>query len=111
MYSRRRILTSETRMTYTVYILECADKTFYTGLTNNLEDRLKRHNSGRGAKYTKYRCPVSVIYMEEFETLKEAMHREREIKTYTRQEKLNLINNLWEKVMHGSDLEVRLKKY
>ena len=58
------------------YILECKDGTYYTGWTNNLEKRLKDHNEGRGAKYTKARLPVSLIYYEEFQTKKEAMRRE-----------------------------------
>lgn len=73
------------------YILECKDGTYYTGWTNNLEKRLKDHNEGRGAKYTKARLPVSLIYYEEFQTKEEAMRREYVIKHMTRSEKENLI--------------------
>jgi putative endonuclease len=69
------------------YILECKDGTYYTGWTNNLEKRLKDHNEGRGAKYTKARLPVSLIYYEEFQTKEEAMRREYVIKHMTRKEK------------------------
>ena len=73
------------------YILECADGTYYTGWTNNLEKRLKDHNEGKGAKYTKARLPVSLIYYEEFQTKEEAMRREYAIKHMTRSEKVCLI--------------------
>ena len=54
-------------MNYT-YILRCADDTYYTGWTNHLEERVKAHNTGKGAKYTKCRTPVELAYFEEFET-------------------------------------------
>ena len=73
------------------YILECKDGTYYTGWTNNLEKRLKDHNEGRGAKYTKARLPVFLIYYEEFQTKEEAMSREYKIKQLSRKEKLKLI--------------------
>lgn len=73
-------------MNYT-YILECKDGTYYTGWTNNLEKRLRAHNEGKGAKYTKTRLPVSLIYYEEFQTKEEAMRREYAIKHMTRKEK------------------------
>ena len=66
-------------MNYT-YILACSDGTLYCGWTNNLEKRLLAHNSGRGAKYTKARLPVKLLYYEEFETKEEAMSREWHIK-------------------------------
>ena len=79
-------------MFYT-YILECADKTLYTGYTNNLEKRLAEHNISKlGAKYTKARRPVILKYQEEFATKSGAMKREIQIKKLTRQEKLELIN-------------------
>lgn len=77
---------------YYVYILECADKTLYTGYTNDLEKRLKAHNEGKGAKYTKNRLPVKIVYHEEFDDKKEAMSREWFIKhRMTREEKVKLI--------------------
>lgn len=77
-------------MNYT-YILECKDGTFYTGWTNNLEKRLKDHNDGKGAKYTKTRRPVVLAYYEEFATKEEAMKREYAIKQMKRSEKKKLI--------------------
>lgn len=79
-------------MNYT-YILECKDGTYYTGWTNNLEKRLKDHNDGKGAKYTKARRPVVLIYHEMFETKEEAMRREYAIKHMTRKEKEELMKN------------------
>lgn len=76
-------------MNYT-YILKCNDDTLYTGWTNNLEKRIKDHNDGKGAKYTKTRRPVELVYYEKFETKEEAMKREYAIKQLTRAEKLLL---------------------
>lgn len=78
-------------MNYT-YIVECKDGTLYTGWTNNLEKRLEAHNSGKGAKYTKTRRPVKIVYTEMFETKEEAMSREFAIKRLSRQQKMNLIS-------------------
>jgi len=74
-----------------VYVLECADKTLYTGYTNDLDKRLKAHNSGKGAKYTRSRRPVRLIYSECFESKSEALKREYQIKQLTRIQKLKLI--------------------
>lgn len=74
-----------------VYILRCADNTLYTGWTTNLDKRLKTHNNGKGAKYTRARLPVEIVYFEEFDNKKDAMKRECEIKKLSRKEKLNLI--------------------
>ena len=74
-----------------VYILKCSDNTLYTGWTTSLERRLKAHNSGKGAKYTRVRLPVEIVYFEEFQDKKEAMKREYAIKQLSRQEKLKLI--------------------
>lgn len=73
-------------MHYT-YILKCKDNTYYTGYTNNLEKRIKTHNDGKGAKYTRGRGPVELIYYEEYEDKQTAMRREWEIKQLTRSEK------------------------
>jgi putative endonuclease len=77
-------------MNYT-YILRCADDTLYTGWTNDLEKRIKAHNEGRGAKYTKSRRPVELVYYETFDTKEEAQSREWHIKQLTKKEKLKLI--------------------
>ncbi|WP_297993720.1 GIY-YIG nuclease family protein [uncultured Clostridium sp.] len=76
-----------------VYILKCNDDSLYTGWTNNLERRIKAHSTGKGAKYTKARLPIELVYFEEFEDKIEAMKREYAIKQLKRREKLILINN------------------
>ena len=73
------------------YILKCNDNSLYTGWTNDITHRLKMHNEGKGAKYTRGRGPVELVYLEEFETKQEAMSREARIKRLTRKEKLLLI--------------------
>ena len=73
------------------YIVRCADDTLYTGWTNNLEKRMKAHNEGKGAKYTKTRTPVELVYFEEQPTKEAAMSREWHIKQLSRSEKLELI--------------------
>ena len=73
------------------YILECSDGTLYCGWTNDLGKRLTAHNSGKGAKYTKSRLPVKLVYYETFATPNEAMSREYSIKKMTRSEKIKLI--------------------
>lgn len=78
-------------MNYT-YIVECADGSLYCGWTNDLDKRLADHNAGKGAKYTKPRLPVKLVYHEEFDTKEEAMSREWHIKQLGREEKLKLIN-------------------
>ncbi|AGF54100.1 MULTISPECIES: GIY-YIG nuclease family protein [Clostridium] len=75
-----------------VYIVECSDGTFYTGWTNNLDKRIEMHSNGTGAKYTRGRGPVKLVYNEQFEDKRDAMKREYEIKQMTRQEKMLLIN-------------------
>ena len=81
-------------MPFYTYIVECADKSFYVGCTNNLEKRIKQHNESRwGAHYTKIRRPVILKYSENFATLIGARRREREIKGWRREKKLDLINS------------------
>ncbi|MCI5700614.1 MAG: GIY-YIG nuclease family protein [Lachnospiraceae bacterium] len=77
-------------MNYT-YILKCSDGSLYTGWTNDLEKRIAAHNAGKGAKYTKSRRPVILVYYEAFETKEEAMQREYRIKRLPRAEKEKLI--------------------
>lgn len=76
-------------MNYT-YMLRCADGSFYTGWTNNLEKRVKEHNEGRGGRYTRAHRPVELCYYEIFDTKEEAMRREWQIKQLTRREKCRL---------------------
>ena len=78
------------KVNYT-YMVKCRDGTLYTGWTNNLEKRLTDHNAGKGAKYTKSRRPVELVYYVCDETKEEAMRREYAIKRMSRKEKLQLI--------------------
>ena len=80
----------ENNMNYT-YLLECSDGTLYCGWTNDLEKRVKAHNSGRGAKYTKPRRPVRLVWYETFETKEEAMSREVKVKQLSRNQKDELV--------------------
>lgn len=73
-----------------VYMLECADKTLYTGITNNLDARLQKHENGTGAKYTRGRAPLKLVYQEAHETKGAALRRELEIKSLPRLAKINL---------------------
>lgn len=77
-------------MNYT-YLVKCVDDTLYCGWTNHLEKRLKAHNEGKGAKYTKSRRPVKLVYYESYPTKEEAMRREVQIKKLSRKDKLCLI--------------------
>ena len=77
-------------MNYT-YILECSDGSYYCGWTNNLEKRVATHNAGKGGKYTRARCPVKLVYYEEFGTKEEAQSREWHIKQLSRTQKASLI--------------------
>ena len=74
-----------------VYILRCGDGSLYTGWTNHLEERVAAHQAGRGAKYTRGRGPVELVYWECFSTREEAMRREYAIKRLCRADKLKLI--------------------
>jgi putative endonuclease len=79
--------------TWCIYILKCSDNTLYTGVTNDLENRLFQHNHGTtGAKYTRARRPVELVYSELFEDKISAMKREYAVKKLSRQKKLLLIN-------------------
>lgn len=78
-------------MAWTVYILRCADDTLYTGITDDMEKRLKAHNSGKGAKYTRGRTPVDMVYRESCADKSAALKREIAIKKLTRKEKLKLM--------------------
>ena len=78
-------------MDWTVYILQCADGTLYTGITNDPERRMAEHESGQGAKYTKGRGPFQLVYQEACEDRGLASKRENEIKSLDRKAKLALI--------------------
>ncbi len=73
-----------------IYMVQCSDGTLYTGCTNDLEARLEAHNSQNGAKYTRGRTPVKLVYQEFCQNRSEAQQREHQIKQLTREEKLIL---------------------
>lgn len=78
---------------YFVYIIQCNDQTLYTGITTDLERRIKEHNSSKlGAKYTKVRRPVKLVYSKDFINRSEASKEESRIKKLSRLEKINLLN-------------------
>jgi putative endonuclease len=78
-------------MAFYCYIVECADRTYYTGWTTEPERRVRQHNAGRGARYTHSRRPVRLVYVESLPNRTLAMKRERAIKSLSRQEKERLI--------------------
>ena len=80
-------------MAVVVYIVECADQTLYTGWTTDIERRLKLYNAGQGAKYTRSRAPVRLVYLEPQPDRSSARRREWEIKRLRRAQKLELIKN------------------
>jgi len=80
-------------MNYT-YLLRCRDGSLYCGWTNDLEQRLQAHQAGRGAKYTRARLPVELVYFEIFKTKQEAMSREWQLKQLSHGEKLALIEKV-----------------
>ncbi len=85
------ILQSEPSQPWFVYLLECADGTLYTGCTPYLDRRIQAHNAGRGAKYTRARRPVRLVYHESLPSRSAALRREAELKSFTRAEKLRII--------------------
>lgn len=80
-----------------VYILECADGSYYAGSTNNVDERIERHSTGVAADWTKDRRPVMVVYQEDHDSLLEARRREEQIKGWTRSKKEKLISGIWKK--------------
>ena len=79
---------------YYIYIVRCADDSLYTGWTTDIEARVARHNAGKGAKYTRSRLPVILVYSQLFLSQAEAMQREREIKKLSRAEKMSLVEEV-----------------
>jgi len=76
-----------------LYILKCSDGSYYTGSTNSLEHRLAQHQAGEGARYTKTRLPVTLVYAEEFSRIDEAFYREKQVQGWSRKKKQALIDN------------------
>ena len=83
-------------MTYFVYVLVCDDGSFYTGYTVSLQRRLKLHQKGKGAKYTRTHKVVKIVHTEPFATRREAMRRERQIKRMSHERKTELFNVTYE---------------
>ena len=79
-------------MDWLLYMLECSDNSIYTGITNNLEERLKTHQSGNGAKYLRGRLPIKLVYKENLINRSEATKREIYIKKMSKKEKKKLID-------------------
>jgi len=77
---------------WTVYILQCSDGSFYIGLTNNLKQRIRDHQSGDGAQYTRSRLPVKLAYAEKYANQNDAEEREQQIKRWSRAKKEALIS-------------------
>ena len=76
---------------YYIYMLKCVDERYYVGYTHNLEERIKLHNKGNGAKYLKTRLPVQLVYSKEYKYYKNARHAEINLKKATRKQKEELI--------------------
>src|SRR5688572_14900398 len=81
-----------------MYILECADKSYYTGSTINLELRVLQHQNGEGANHTKKRLPVKLVYFEEFDRIDEAFYREKQVQGWSRRKKEALIEGQYDKL-------------
>jgi putative endonuclease len=81
----------QSTVVHCVYIVRCADGTFYTGYARDPDARAKAHNSGRGARYTSGRRPVTLVHVERFRSLGKALRREHELKQWTRAEKIALV--------------------
>jgi putative endonuclease len=88
-------MRKEVAKSFAVYIVECADQTLYTGYTTDIDARIKTHNEGKaGAKYTRIRRPVRLVYLERVASKSEALKREYAIKQMTRPEKLSLVQTV-----------------
>ena len=81
-----------------MYILLCADGSYYTGSTNNLELRIQQHQNGEAANHTRKRLPVELFYYEEFQRIDEAFYREKQVQGWSRVKKEALINGHWNKL-------------
>ena len=81
-----------------MYILECADGSYYTGCTNNLELRFAQHQAGEGANHTKKRLPVKLLYFEEFQRIDEAFYREKQVQGWSRKKKEAIIAGEWDRL-------------
>ena len=93
-------------LAYHVYMLRCSDGSYYVGHTNDLEQRLAAHEGGAIEGYTLSRCPVELVFSDQFSTRLEAFHRERRIKGWSRAKKEALIKGDWDGLVELSDTEV-----
>lgn len=82
-------------MVWFTYILRCRDNSYYVGITNNLQKRIKLHNAGKGSKYIKSKLPVELVYFEEYSDKSSARKREIQIKGWTRIKKEKLIKGIF----------------
>ncbi len=80
-------------MPYYVYILLCKDGSYYTGYAEDVNNRIERHKKGQGSRYTRIHEPEKIVYKERFESRREAMKREREVKSLTHKDKQRLANS------------------
>lgn len=90
---RKKRRKFQRRGAFHVYIVACVDGTYYTGSTGNLRKRIESHNKGRGAKYLRGKRPVELVYARAYRNYKNALNAEREIKTFTREQKKALARN------------------
>ncbi len=81
-------------MPHFFYLARCADSSLYAGTCVNVQEREEKHNAGTGAKYTRSRSPIKIIYWEEFDTLSAARKREAEVKKWTKDRKEGLLKNV-----------------
>jgi len=86
-----------------MYILRCADGSYYTGSTTNLELRLQQHQSGEGANHTRKRLPLRLVYYEEFDRIDEAFYREKQVQGWSRRKKEALMENLSEDLKKAAE--------
>jgi predicted GIY-YIG superfamily endonuclease len=90
--------TAQSLMAFWIYILRCADRSYYVGHTDDIELRLAKHRAGEYAGYTRSRLPVELAFMEEFASRSDAFARERQIKGWSRAKKAALIRGDWDEV-------------
>ncbi len=81
-----------------MYILKCADGSYYTGSTNNLKLRFAQHQAGEGANHTRKRLPVKLLYFEEYDRIDEAFYREKQVQGWSRKKKEALIQGMPERL-------------
>jgi len=94
MQNKEKTASIKNAEQWTVYILRCKDKTLYTGITKDIERRVKQHNDGKASKYTQSRGPVKVVYKEKTMGRANALVREAEIKQYSKGKKEQLVSTL-----------------